>query len=158
MQTSHRTQIIVSGLLFLVLSFVFTGCQVPAAPPDPSAPVASAGQNQTVSGGSTVTLNGTGSASSIDGTLTYSWQQVSGTPVVLSGMDTAQPTFTAPTTSGTLVFQLTITDSNGNTATATVTITILVSSEGPVANAGASQVVSGGDTVTLDGSGSSSSN
>jgi subtilisin family serine protease len=102
-----------------------------------------------VEGGSTVTLNGTGS-SDADGTIVaYAWTQLSGPPVTLSGAGTAVASFTAPT-QGTLVFALTVTDSDGLTGTAQVTMPIAPL---PVANATASDaVVSQGATVTLDGS------
>jgi subtilisin family serine protease len=101
-----------------------------------------------VQGGSTVTLNGTGS-SDADGTVVaYAWTQLSGPPVTLSGAGTAIASFTAPT-QGTLVFALTVTDSDGLTGTAQVTIPIAPL---PVANATASDaVVSQDATVTLDG-------
>lgn len=90
-----------------------------------SPPTANAGPDQTVNAGATVTL--TGSASSdIDGTVvSYVWQQLSGTNVSLSAVNVAQPTFTAPGSAETLVFQLTATDDDGATGTDTVTITIL---------------------------------
>jgi hypothetical protein len=102
-----------------------------------------------VQGGSTVTLNGTGSTDA-DGTIVaHAWTQLSGPPVTLSGAGTAIAAFTAPT-QGTLVFALTVTDSDGLTGTAQVTIPIAPL---PVANATASDaVVSQGATVTLDGS------
>ncbi|HET7506579.1 MAG TPA: S8 family serine peptidase [Kofleriaceae bacterium] len=102
-----------------------------------------------VQGGSTVTLNGTGS-SDADGTIVaYAWTQLSGPPVTLSGAGTAIASFTAPT-QGTLVFALTVTDSDGLTGTAQVTIPIAPL---PVADATASDaVVSQGATVTLSGS------
>src|SRR5213078_1835955 len=102
-----------------------------------------------VQGGSTVTLNGTGS-SDADGTIVaYAWTQVSGPAVTLSGAGTAIASFTAPT-QGILVFALTVTDSDGLTGTAQVTIPIAPL---PVADATASDaVVSQGATVTLSGS------
>jgi len=102
-----------------------------------------------VQGGSTVTLNGTGS-SDADGTIVaYAWTQLSGPQVTLSGAGTAIAAFTAPA-QGTLVFALTVTDSDGLTGTTQVTIPIAPL---PVANATASDaVVSQGATVTLDGS------
>src|SRR5262249_49429942 len=65
-----------------------------------------------VEGGSTVTLNGTGS-SDADGTIvSYAWTQLSGPSVTLSGAGTSIASFTAPA-SGSLVFSLTVTDSDG---------------------------------------------
>lgn len=102
-----------------------------------------------VQGGSTVTLDGSGT-SDADGTIVaYAWTQLSGPAVTLSGAGSAIASFTAPT-EGTLVFALTATDSDGLTGTTQVTIPI---APRPVANATASDaVVSQGATVTLDGS------
>jgi hypothetical protein len=102
-----------------------------------------------VQGGSTVTLDGRGSADA-DGTIVaYAWTQLSGPPVILSGAGTAVASFTAPA-QGTLVFALTVTDSDGLTDTAEVAIPIAPL---PAADATASHaVVTQGGTVTLDGS------
>lgn len=89
------------------------------------APTANAGTDQSVAGGATVTLDGTGSTDS-DGTIaTYTWRQISGTTVTLSSTSASQPTFTAPSSSATLVFGLTVTDNSGASSTEdTVTITV----------------------------------
>ncbi|MBI5446702.1 MAG: peptidase M36, partial [Deltaproteobacteria bacterium] len=119
-------------------------------------PVADAGPSQTVSPGATVTLNGSNS-SDPDGTIaSYLWTQTSGTSVTLSSTTVARPTFTAPA-SGSLSFQLKLTDNQGLSANATTTVTVSVPSanQPPVAQAGADQNVSAGATVTLNGTGSS---
>lgn len=80
------------------------------------APIAEAGASMTVTAGDTVTLNGAGSSDPDGDTLTYLWTQNSGQSVALSGADAARCSFTAPavtTDSATLVFELTVTDSNG---------------------------------------------
>lgn len=112
------------------------------------APIANAGQNQTVSTSSVVTLNGSGSSDS-DGSITgYSWTQVSGTAVTLSNASAPQPTFTAPATAGSLVFSLTVTDNQGATSTDTVTITVTVPPSGsPIDDAGSLPVGSASYTV-----------
>ena len=110
--------------------------------------VANAGFDQTVVRGSSVTLDGTGSSPLAN--LAYSW--VSRDGVGLADSDTATPSFTFPATStGPLMFDLTVTDLSGTTATDTVTIT----AENVVANAGADRTVVRGSSVTLDGTGSS---
>jgi len=96
------------------------------------APTADAGADQTnIEPFATVTLNGSASTDS-DGTIsTYTWSQISGTSVTLSGSG-ASRTFTAPNTlSGdTLVFGLTVTDNGGLTSTQdTVSITVLQATE-----------------------------
>ncbi len=114
------------------------------------APVAAiAAATSCVQGGSTVTLDGTVS-SDPDGTIAaYAWTQLSGPPVTLSGAGAAIASFTAPA-QGTLVFALTVTDSDGLTDTAQVAIPIAPL---PVATATSSDaVVTKGATVTLDGS------
>lgn len=132
------------------------------------APTAEAGANQDVSGGATVTLDGTNSSDPEGDTLSYSWTQVSGPAVTLSDPDIAQPTFVAPAATGAdqlLEFQLEVRDrtAGGGPISAqqlaasqidTVTIRVLAN-RGPVADAGADQgPIDAGQTVTLDGTGS----
>jgi hypothetical protein len=87
--------------------------QEPQAPAN-SAPVANAGADKSVSAGTTVSLNGSGS-SDPDGhlPLTYHWQQTGGTSVILATPDGASASFTAPATTGILTFTLTVTDTLG---------------------------------------------
>lgn len=87
-------------------------------------PTANAGSDQSVTPGTLVTLNGTGS-SDTDGTIaTYAWTQTSGTAVTLSSSSVASPTFT-PATTGVRVFQLVVTDDDGAASSAdSVTITV----------------------------------
>jgi len=85
---------------------------------------ANAGQNQqNVTVGTTVTLNGTQSTDPEGDTLSYSWVRTSGPAAIITNADTATPTFT-PTVAGTYVFTLTVSDGT-NTATDTVTITVV---------------------------------
>ncbi len=115
------------------------------------APTANAGADQSVQTGTTVTLNGTGSSDPEGGALTYAWTQLSGTEVTLSDPTASSPAFTAPDEAGTLVFQLTVTDSYQASDTDTVTITVSV----PSASAAyrlyyphvVSQLSAGGDKV-----------
>ena len=123
-------------------------------------PMASAGSNQTVNEGATVTLDGSGTSDpdiATGDTLTYLWAQTGGTTVTLSPNTAAiSPTFTAPVRQtaddGELAFSLTVTDSENETSTATVTIS--VTNLPPTADAGDDQTVAEGSEVTLDGSGS----
>ena len=88
-------------------------------------PVADAGTDQNVAAGATVTLDGSGSTDPAGDTLSYQWTQTSGVTVTLSSDTAVQPTFAAPSESGTLTFQLIVTDTQGNTSTpATVNITV----------------------------------
>jgi hypothetical protein len=89
-------------------------------------PTASAGPDQTIDEGATVTLNGSGS-SDPDGTIAaYSWAQIAGPSVTLSNAGVASPTFTAPAVDAAtvLTFELTVTDNEAATASDTVTITV----------------------------------
>src|SRR5688572_13714997 len=105
--------------------------QVPPPPPPPAAnvsPTANAGTAQTVTTGSTVTLNGSLSSDPDGSVASYAWTQTAGTPtVVLANATTSQPTFPAPTVaaSTTLTFSLTVTDNLGAvSAPSTVSITV----------------------------------
>jgi hypothetical protein len=72
-------------------------------------------------------LNGSASSDPDSDPLTYSWVQVSGPAVTLSGANTAFPQFTAPfvnTTGATLQFQLTVDDGFGGTNTATTSVVV----------------------------------
>jgi hypothetical protein len=76
-------------------------------------PVASAGPCFTADESTLVTLNGGGSSDPDNDFLTYSWQQICGPTVTLSGASTATPTFTAPNVSffgALLTFRLTVSD------------------------------------------------
>jgi hypothetical protein len=94
-------------------------------PPENVPPVARAGADKAADTGSVVTLSGSTSSDS-DGTIaSYTWRQVSGTVVALSGSG-ASRSFTAPATPGSLVFGLTVTDNAGATsAEDTVTVTVV---------------------------------
>ena len=118
-------------------------------------PVADAGANQTVPENAHVSLDASSSSDADGETLAYSWIQVAGPPVTLSDTAIAKPTFTAPSASELLVFQVTITDACGATATDLVEIKISNTDHSPIANAGGSQTVSEGAAVTLNGSQSS---
>jgi chitinase len=76
----------------------------------------------------TVTLDGVNSTGDIVG---YEWKQVSGPSVTLSSTNTVKTTFKAPSSSsGTLVFQLTVTDGTGASSTDMVSIKLWSSGEG----------------------------
>ncbi|WP_228370230.1 PKD domain-containing protein [Methylococcus capsulatus] len=125
-------------------------------------PVADAGDAQTVRAGASVHLDGSGSYDPEGGKLTYAWSNVSaGEPcntVVLDNSATSSPGFTAPLvgqTPQTCTFSLTVTDEEGLASTpSSVNVTVENTNHPPVANAGTDLTVHTGDTVNLNGSGS----
>jgi hypothetical protein len=95
-------------------------------------PIANAGPDQTVNQNATVTLSGSAS-SDRDGTAIeyYQWTQTSGPLVVMNEIDehvaTPKAMFTAPNVGpngATLVFRLTVFDSDGATASDTVNVNV----------------------------------
>jgi hypothetical protein len=147
-------------LMFLFLMLLVAACGGGGGndgvnPGDISPPLADAGANQVVTPGETVTLDASGSSDPGGKSLSFSWEQVSGTPVVLSALDAAIVTFVAPDVLESLLFKVTV--SNGN-ASATDQVTILCQNAAsilpPIADAGADQTANAGDVVTLNGSGS----
>ena len=119
-----------------------------------TAPVANAGANRTVSPGTLVTLNGSGS-SDVDGDpLTYAWTIVNkpaGSNAVLLAPNSVTPVFTVDI-AGSYDIRLIVNDGKVNSTPSTVTIT--TQNTPPVANAGPNQVRPVGSLVQLDGSAS----
>src|SRR5204862_3007536 len=110
-----------------------------------------------------------------DGVITsFAWVQTSGTPVTLANASTANPSFTAPSTGGSLTFQLTVTDNEGASSSDSVTIAVTLppppppppppaptppppqptGNKPPVANAGYDETVQPHSYVVLNGLGS----
>ncbi len=117
-------------------------------------PVANAGTDQTVFVGDTVTLDGSGSTDVDEDPLTYQWSFSSrpvGSAATLSDSEAVKPTFEVDVF-GNYDVQLIVNDDTVDSAPDTVTIS--TENSKPVANAGTDQTVFVGDTVTLDGSGS----
>ncbi|WP_344937486.1 PKD domain-containing protein, partial [Zhongshania borealis] len=129
------------------------------------APEAKAGDDQVVSAGDLVELDGSLSSDAEGNIAQYLWEQVgtNGELVIdgpqLSDENEVVAKFTAPNVSQNtvLLFRLTVTDSGDQQASDIVNITIQVSASNssPVSNAGPDQVVEEGQSVSLDGSGSS---
>ena len=88
---------------------------------------ANAGVSRTVFSGATVLLSGEASIDPEGDTLQYAWTQTGGAPTVtLTGANTVNPTFTAPTVASNtpLTFSLTVSDGSGTSAPSFVTITV----------------------------------
>jgi hypothetical protein len=115
-------------------------------------PISNAGPDQNVNKNQMVTLNGTGSVDPDGDVLTYVWNQTNGPPVVLTGADTATPTFSS-SVSGMYTFTLTVEDGWGGSSNDTVNVTVV--NRDPTADAGPDQIVPKKTVVTLDGTGSS---
>ena len=118
-------------------------------------PTANAGPDQTVPLNATVQLDGSGSSDVDNNPLTYLWifnTKPAGSTAVLSGANTATPTFLADV-AGAYVFQLVVNDGLVNSASDLVSIS--TQNNPPVANAGPDQSnIALNSTVTLNGSGS----
>jgi len=136
-------------------------------------PVAEAGEDMAIAEGCPVTLNGGDSFDIDNDPFTYTWVQVSGPTVVITGANTATPTFEAPFAGAggapgvvaTLVFRLTVEDGYPQDAPAPgyafsdvsdeVTIDITNVNNLPIADAGLDQTLDENAAVTLSGIGSS---
>jgi hypothetical protein len=116
-------------------------------------PTARAGDNQTVSRGTTVVLDGSGSDPQ-GMPITMTWSLITkppGSRATLSSPSVARPTFVADHP-GTYVAQLLV--SNGYQNSLPSTISVTTTNTPPVADAGQNRSVLTGVTVTLDGTGS----
>ena len=122
--------------------------------PDNFAPIANAGNDQTVLKQTTVNLVGSGTDA--DGTITtYLWEQVSGEIVTLLNINNSEASFLSPDTTKneTLVFKLTVTDDQN--AIGSDTISVLVTNNlAPIADAGPMQNKISNKLITLDASAS----
>jgi hypothetical protein len=123
-----------------------------------SSPIADAGPDQLVTLIGPVQLDGNQSYDPDGDAINYQWTFVSvpaGIATSLNMANTATPTFIADV-HGDYILQLLVTDPWTQSEPDTVTISF--ENLKPVANAGTSQSVVVGDTVTLDGSGSLDAN
>lgn len=115
-------------------------------------PIADAGPDQTLTEGSQVYLDGSGSHDDDDGIAAYQWVQTQGIAVMLSDSASAKPFFQLPIVGdgGTaLAFELTVTDAAGGTDTDNCIVTIQAANKPPVADAGPDQTVFEAQTAVL---------
>lgn len=121
-------------------------------------PVANAGPDQTVDIGAVVSLDGSGSSDADGDPLTFNWtlEVPAGSGAALSGAATVSPEF-VPDVEGIYVATLTVNDGTDDSAPDSVSISAqaVVGNTPPIADAGSDQNVLVGETVLLDGSGSS---
>lgn len=159
-------------LAMIVVILVLCGCggggggggsesKVPTSPEENvKLPVADAGPSQTVNEGELVTLDGSNSNDADAGIIEYVWEQIdNGAPsVTLSNVNAVIATFVAPqltTNSATLVFKLTVTDTDNHRSSQECAVVIQKINQLPKAVvAPPYQTVTAGSEVTLDGSNS----
>jgi hypothetical protein len=124
-------------------------------------PGANAGNDRLTNPGQLVSLDGTGSYDDGGRTLTYSWKQLSGPAVTLSGALSPTATFTAPHLDfgdSSQVFTFELTTRNGLAASFDTVMVVNEPYARAVGDAGAPQTVNTAATgVQLDGSGSTTS-
>lgn len=121
---------------------------------------ANAGSAQTVSMGTTVTLDGSQSSNINGKPLTYNWffsSKPSASNSILSNSSIAKPSFSADV-SGRYIISLIVSDGTTSSSPAAVTIVASGPNAAPIANAGTTQNVVSGSIVTLNGSGSTDAN
>ena len=120
--------------------------------PDTTDPTANAGSDETVSIGSTVKFDGSGSSDNI-GVTSYKWDVNNDGTYEKMGASISH-TFQS---TGTKTVTLQVSDAAGNTATDDVLVTVETAPDttDPTANAGSNKKVSLGNTVNFDGSVSS---
>ncbi|WP_144212919.1 leucine-rich repeat domain-containing protein [Shewanella donghaensis] len=99
-------------------------------------PTVSAGEEQLIFNGSTVSLIGTASANNGGTIASYQWEQVSGTQVVLDAPNAEVTTFEIPEglTDEVLIFEFKATDNAGNTADSITNV--VISSQALLADVG----------------------
>ena len=118
-----------------------------------TAPIADAGDDQDTKVGTMVTLDASTSYDPDADAITYVWSQTGGASAEMTGVNSAQATFT-PTVSGVLEFKVIVSDGQAQ-AEDTIKVTVESLNSVPVAEAGDMQTVALtptlGQRITLDG-------
>ena len=117
-------------ILILVVILLMSGCKGNSGGGNSNSPVANAGQNQTVSVGSSATLDGSKSYDPNGYPLTYWWtikQKPIGSNATLSVTNPSQPTFLVDQV-GKYGISLTVSSQGGVSASSTVSVTGIASS------------------------------
>jgi RHS repeat-associated protein len=134
-----------------VLQCDLARCAVPAAN---TPPVADAGPDRSAFVGDTVTLDGSGASDADGDPLTYAWTLAppAGSAAALDDPGAVAPTFTLDVPGDYLI---TLVVNDGTVDSAPDTVVVSTRNSAPVADAGPDAAALVGETVTLDGSGSS---
>ena len=127
-----------------------------------ASPVAITDGNRTIASGETIILDGSGSTVDRRKTLSHAWTRSGGNgnpAITITGENTARLTLTAENLKpgaddATHEFTLIVTDSDGETASTIVVVTVTSPFASPVAIAGGNRTIASGETITLDGTGS----
>jgi hypothetical protein len=118
-------------------------------------PIAHAGLDQVVDEGGTVVLDASDSFDPDNNILSYHWEQIQGSNIILSEPDAITTTFFAPNVCpgvAIFTFRLTVIDNGGLKNQDTCMINISCDNVPPIANAGLDQTFEEGTTVMLDAS------
>src|ERR1035437_8428926 len=155
-------------LVTLLFTFLLAACgggsgETASTTPPPivnTAPVASAGADQSVIINAVVTLDGSKSSDADRDSLTYAWTlttKPAGSAAALTDSRSAKPAFSADS-AGVYVATLVVNDGKIDSSPDSVSVTVSVDNAAPVASAGLARNVATGALVTLDGSASSDAN
>ncbi|MGA1870092.1 MAG: PKD domain-containing protein [bacterium] len=119
-----------------------------------NSPVADAGPDQVIAEGEHVRLDASNSYDPDDDIVSYFWEQIAGSEIMLSDDTSYQPKFITPQVNAegeSLIFRVTITDCAGNQSTDTCMVSVTWSNKVPIADSGDNLYAAQGEIVILDG-------